>query len=66
MRNLSGNIDQLLPLSTDAPSCSEHTQTICLDPRGTALNIEAIKALKDEIESLKKEIYILRNQLKSK
>ena len=42
MRNLSGNIDQLLPLATDAPSCSEHTQTICLDPRGTALNIEAV------------------------
>ena len=42
MQNLSGNIDQLLPLATDAPSCSEHTQTIGLDPRGTALNIDAV------------------------
>ena len=42
MQNLSGNIDQLLPLTTDAPSCSEHSQTIGLDPRGTALNIDAV------------------------
>ena len=42
MQNLSGNIDQLLPSASDAPSCSEHTQTIGLDPRGTALNIDAL------------------------
>ena len=42
MQNLSGNIDQLLPLTTDTPSCSEHSQTIGLDPRGTALNIDAV------------------------
>ena len=42
MENLSGDINQLLPLATDKPTCSEHTQTIALDPRGTALNIDAV------------------------
>ncbi len=42
MQNLSGNTDQLLPLSAESPTCSDHSQTIDLDPRGTALNIDAV------------------------
>ena len=42
MENLSGNINQLLPLPTNAPTCSEHSQSINLDPRGTALNVDAV------------------------
>ena len=42
MQNISENLDQLLPLATEAPTCSEHSQSIALDPCGTALNIDAV------------------------
>jgi len=42
VQNLSGNTDQLLPLSAESPTCSDHSKTIDLDPRGTALNIDAV------------------------
>jgi|TARA_B100001964_G_scaffold192517_1_gene215247 hypothetical protein len=42
VQNLSENIGHLLPLPTNAPTCSEHSQAIGLDPCGTALNIDAV------------------------
>ena len=42
MQKSSENINQLLPLPGDKPTCSEYTQKINLDPRGTALNIDAV------------------------
>ena len=42
MSTISADLNQLLPLTSDTPSCSEHSQAIDLDPRGTALNIDAV------------------------
>ena len=42
MQNISKDINKLLPSPVDTPTCSEHSQTIDLDPCGTALNIDAV------------------------